>query len=335
MSPPIPKTMKAAVIDKFGGPEMIHQATIPVPSVEDWDVLVQVVTAGIGSWTPWIMEGGMTDIKKFPLVLGSDGAGIVVAIGPRVKQFKVGDKVYGYSLGNSKGGFFAEYCSIREENLAPVPMNVGIEEAGALAVSGVTALIGLEKLDLINEQKLAIFGASGGVGHVAVQLAKMMGAEVLAVASGRDGVDLVKRLGADVAIDGRVSDIGKAADEFAPEGLDSVIAFAGGPELDLILERIKEGGKCAYPNGVEPEPKVRNGVEISAYDGLSRPDVYEHLNELIATGDFHVEISKTYSMDEMSQAIIDIQKHHIGKLALDVGKVGRTKVLEKVRAASR
>src|SRR5262249_57766568 len=108
-------------------------------------------------------------------------------------------------------GFYAEYVAVHEENVAPIPKGLDPEEAGALGADGVTALRGLaDQLDLRPGERLMVFGASGGVGHIAVQLAKRMGAKVLAVASGPDGVALVKRLGADAAVDGRKDDVASA-----------------------------------------------------------------------------------------------------------------------------
>src|ERR1044072_794387 len=103
-----------------------------------------------------------------------------------------------------EGGFYAESVAVSEDNVAPIPPGVKPDEAGALGADGVTALRGLQdELRLAAGETLMIFGASGGIGHLAVQLAKRIGAKVLAVASGDDGVSLVRRLGADVAIDGR------------------------------------------------------------------------------------------------------------------------------------
>ena len=112
-----------------------------------------------------------------------------------------------------------------------------------------------------------IFGASGGIGHLAVQFAKRMGARVFAVASGSDGVALVKRLGADVVIDGHKDDIVAAARQFAPNGFDAALITAGGPAADKALGAMRPGGRVAYPNGVEPTPEPRSGIEAKAMTG--------------------------------------------------------------------
>jgi NADPH:quinone reductase len=317
MNPSIPKNMKAAVIDRFGGPEALHVATIPVPELSEREVLIRVNTAGIGVWDPWMREGGASS-RSFPLVLGSDGAGTVAAVGPNVHRFKIDDRIYGYGYDNQKGGFYAEYAAVSENNVALIPANVKSIEAGALAVSGITALRGLEELKLDRGQAIMIVGASGGVGHVALQLAKLMMARVLAVASGTDGVDLVQHLGADRSVDGHDANIVDAVLDFAPEGLDAALTFVNSDDLEKALKQVKKGGSIAYPNGVEPEPEGSAGVKVHSYDGLPSPGAFERLNGLIAKGSFRVHVSRTYQLDEAAQAHRDILKHHIGKLALKI-----------------
>ncbi len=317
MSPSIPKTMKAAVIDKFGGPDVFRVASVPVPELAEREILIRIDTAGIGAWDPWLRKGGMGG-DRFPLVLGSDGSGTVVACGSKVRRFKAGDRVYAYTFENPKGGFYAQYAAVPEDAAAPVPANISLEEAGGLPAVGVTALAGVEALKIKDDWAIMILGASGGVGHVTLQLAKRQGARLLAVASGKDGVDLVKKLGADQAVNGRTADLVKAAQDFAPGGLDAALAFANSGTLMESLKRVKKGRRIAYPNGVEPEPKGLTGVKVQAFDGLPDPAAFERLNTLIAQGPFRVEISRTYRLEDLPRAHRDVLKHHIGKLALKI-----------------
>jgi NADPH:quinone reductase len=166
-----------------------------------------------------------------------------------------------------------------------------------------------------------IFGASGGVGHLALELAKRIGARVLAIASGRDGVDLARRLGADEAIEGHADGIGDAAKAFAPNGFDAALVLA--PGADELLRLVKEGGKVAHPNGIMPPPRGPRGVDVRAYDGQHGRAALDRLNELVAKESFHVEVSKSYPLEETSKALSDVKRHHLGKLAIRVDSDAR------------
>lgn len=311
-----PKTMKAAVIDKFGGPQVLHVASIPVPDLDDNEILIRVRSAGIGVWDPWLRQGGASG-GQFPLVLGSDGAGTVVGRGSKVRRFKAGDRVYAYAFDSPKGGFYAEYAVAAENDAAKIPANVETLEAGALPASGITALLGLEKLKIGRDQALMILGASGGVGHVALQLAIRMDARTLAVSSGKDGVDMTRRLGAAFSADGKSAKLLGSIKEFAPD-LDAALVFANSKRLAEALRFVRKGGRIAYPRGVEPEPGGNPGVRVLPYDGISSPEIFERLNRLIARGPFRVAIHRTYRLEDAAQAHRDVSKHHLGKLLLKI-----------------
>ena len=267
MTQTLSKTMKAVAIDRFGGIETLETQELPIPAVGADEVLVHVEAAGVGVWDPFEREGGFAkefNIKPvFPLVLGSDGAGTVEAVGPQVKRLKKGHRVYGISFLNPKGGFYAQYAIVKETSLALIPGKLTMPQAAAMAVDAVTALAGLDTtLSLKNGESLLIFGASGGIGHLAVQFAKRMGARVLAVASGDDGVAFVRGLGADKVVDGYKEDVLAAARQFAPNGLDAVLLTTGGEAAEKSLAALRTGGRVAYPNGVQPVPTERAGKEF-------------------------------------------------------------------------
>lgn len=316
-------SMKAAAIDRFGGPDELRLHTLSIPRVGPDEVLIQVAAAGVGVWDPWVREGGFAEESgqrpRFPYVLGSDGAGTIVELGADVKQFHAGDRVYGYLGVSTRDGFYAEYATAKLADIAPVPKGLSLEAAGAMPADAVTALCGLERLALRAGDNLVVFGASGGIGHLAVQLAKRMGARVLAIASGQDGVDLSRRLGADASVDGRAGDVSKAVQEFAPGGIDAALITAGGHGLDAVRGALRQGGRAAYPNGVEPEPVGRAGVEMHAYDGRLTEGLLERLNRLIEMGPFTVCVSGSYPLEKAAEAHRALERHHLGKLALKVG----------------
>jgi NADPH2:quinone reductase len=317
MQASIPQQMRAAAFDSFGGPEVLHTETLPVPTPRPTQVLVRLDAAGVGVWDPEVRSGDLKlGAKGFPRVIGNDGAGEVVAVGAEVRRFRPGDRVYAYSF---EGGFYAEYAAVPEDSVAPIPPGLSIAEAGALGADGVTALRGLEDhLHLKAGEAILIYGASGGIGHLAVQLARRMGARVLAAASGADGVAFVKRLGADAAVDGKRDDVAKAALRLAPGGLDAALVLVGGTTLRPALACLRKGGRIAHPNGVHPLPAVPEGATIASYDGIPGREVLERLNRLIAAGPFHVELGKVYGLEEAPRAHRDVGKHHLGKLALRI-----------------
>jgi NADPH:quinone reductase len=321
MNQTLNKTMKAVAIDRFGGIETLKTRQLQIPDVDADEVRVRVEAAGVGVWDPFEREGGFAkefNVKpRFPLVLGSDGAGTVDAVGDNVRHFKKGDRVYGIAFLNPKGGFYSQYAVVKENSVSRIPGKLSMPQAAAMAVDAITALAGLDTtLGLKNGESVLILGASGGIGHLAVQLAKRMGARVLAVASGDDGVAFVRGLGADKVVDGKKDDIAAAARQFAPQGLDAVLLTAGGEAAEKALSTLRQGGRAAYPNGVEPIPKERAGIKIQSYDGEYAPPPFEKLNRLIEAGPFEVHVARTFNLDQAADAQRALEDHYIGKLAL-------------------
>ena len=254
---------------------------------------------------------------KFPYVLGSDGAGTIAAVGEQVERFKEGDRVYALALVNAKGGFYAQFVALKADNVSPIPKGLPIEQAGAMPSDALTALQGLDDvLGLKQGESLMVFGASGGIGHLAVQLAKRMSARVLAVASGDDGVALVRRLGADSVLDGHKGDVVAAAREFAPDGFDVALVTAGGEVADQALATVRTGGRVAHPNGVMPLPKARPELRLQTYDVMPNAQLFKKLNELIESGPFEVRVARIFSLEQAAEAHRMLDQHYLGKLAL-------------------
>jgi NADPH2:quinone reductase len=314
-----PGQRKAVFIDRFGDPdEVLRVGTLPTPELDRGEVLVRVAAAGVGAWDPAVCQGELGPPPAgFPLVLGSDGSGTIVKTVDG-SRFRPQDRVYGFALFNPKGGFFTEYEVLSENELARIPDSLSDEQAGALAVDGLTALAGLDRLEIKKDDSLMIIGASGGIGHLALQLARRLGATVFAVASGDDGVSLVQRLGAEGVADGRRESVSDIARDFAPNGFDAALVLAGGGPAAELLKLVKQAGRIAYPHGVEPKPAARPGVKTNAYDGYHGREALERLNEMISTGPFHVEVSRIYPLESALQALKDVERHHLGKLAVRV-----------------
>lgn len=315
-------TMRAAAIDRFGGAEQVTVQTVPVPEIGPRDVLIEVEVAGVASWDAVEREGhydgafGMP--STFPYILGWDCAGTVAAIGSEVHRFKKGDRVYAATMPLPKGGTYATYAATDAANVSLIPSGLSIEQAGVMGWDALTALSGLEEIELKQGEAVMIFGASGGIGHMAVQLAKRRGARVFAVASGDDGAALAQRLGADATVNGRDGDAVVAAREFAPGGFDAALVTAGGEAADRALLSVRDGGRVACPDGVMPYPTIRSGVELIRYNGARGQAATDKLNRLIESGPFDVHIARTFPFDRVVDAHRMLATHYLGKLALRV-----------------
>lgn len=317
----IPKTMRAAAIDRFGPPEVLTIRELPIPTVETNEVLIALHTAGVGSWDADIRDGWYPEGQpRFPLVLGTDGSGTVAAVGSRIRRFKPGDRVYSYSWNNLKGGFYAEYVAVVAEKVGSVPRRLDLKQAGAIPTTGLTALQGIDDtLHVKKGENVMIHGASGGVGTLAVQFAKLRGARVFATASGEDGVALVRRLGADRAVDRAREDIVTAAHEFAPDEIHALLALAGGDALERCLDALRPGGRCAYPNGVEPEPKKRRGIDMMSYDAVSGAREFERLGRAVEDAKLRAPIAAAYPLEEAAKAHERLAEGHVlGKVVLRI-----------------
>jgi NADPH:quinone reductase len=318
----VPKTMQAMAIDRFGGPEVLTMHTLPLAVPTANEVLIAVHTAEVGGWDADVRDGWSLDGKKprFPLVLGAGGSGTVVAVGSRVHRFKIGEPVYAYTWNSPKGGFYAEYVVVPAEDAALVPKPLDLKHAGAVPVAGITALQGIDDtLHVKKDERVIIYGASGGVGVFALQFAKLRGARVLAIASGSDGVALVRKLGADAAADGRDGDVANAAREFAPDGVDAILALTGGDTLERCIDALRKGGRLAYPNGIEPEPKHRRGIKVKPYDGVPGRKEFDHLGRAIEAARLQVPIAAEFALADAVRAHERLAQGHIlGKIVLRV-----------------
>jgi NADPH:quinone reductase-like Zn-dependent oxidoreductase len=241
--------MKAFIVDRYGSSDNVRAAEMPDPEVRENDVLVQVHAAGVNLLDSKIRNGEFKQILPYrlPVILGNDVAGVVVRAGSRVRRFKPGDEVYARP-GKDRIGAFAEFISIREDDLALKPERLTMEEAASIPLVGLTAWQALiERGNLKKGQKVLIHAGSGGVGTFAIQLAKHVGATVATTTSAANA-DLVKRLGADVVIDYRKDDFEKRLDDY-----DVVLNSLDNETLKKSLRVLKPGGKLISISG-PPDP---------------------------------------------------------------------------------
>lgn len=248
--------MKAFILDRYGKKERLRAGDMPEPELREDEVLVQVYAAGVNLLDAKIRSGEFKLILPYrtPFVLGHDVAGVVVRVGPRVRQFKPGDEVYSrpddFCIGT-----FAEFVAVKQDSLALKPKNISMEEAASLPLVGLTAWQALvEKAKLKPGQKVFIQAGSGGVGTFAIQLAKHLGATVATTTSAAN-MALVKSLGADVVVDYRKDDVEKAL-----SGYDVVLNSQDAKTLHKSLNVLEPGGQLISISG-PPDPEFAEDIK--------------------------------------------------------------------------
>ncbi len=322
----IPETMRAEAIDRFGPPQVLRPHTLPVPKLGATEILVELHAAGVGIWDAKIREGTWAPEKvQFPLVLGTDGAGMVIARGSRVRRFDIGDRVWAYKYINPKGGFYAEYIVLDTEHVGIVPRTLDLMHAGTAVVTALTAQQGIdEHLDVRRGERVLIFGASGAVGSYAVQVAKFRGAYVIGTATGADAQRFVRRLGADAVIDARDPRGLARLAQLAPHDLDAVLALGAGDALEHCIDHVRPGGRVAYPDGVEPPPKQRPKLDVIEYDAVAGQRELDRLGHIFIDAHLRVPIACEFPLDRAADAHRRIEQGHVlGRIGLRIHRQGR------------
>lgn len=247
--------MRAFIVDKYKGP--LHEANVPEPAVGDQDVLVQVVAAGLNQLDEKIRVGDFKQILPytFPLTLGHDVAGTVIQTGAKVTAFKPGDEVYG-RVRDGRIGTFAERIAADESDLALKPSSISAVEAASLPLVALTSWQALVEIGKVQpEQRVLIHAGAGGVGTIAIQLAKYLGAQVATTVNPSNS-EFVRELGADVVIDYRTRDFEKELSDY-----DLVLDSLGGENLEKSLRILRPGGIAVGISG-PPTPKFAEAAGL-------------------------------------------------------------------------
>lgn len=241
-------TMRAMVIDRFGGPEVLREAELPRPDPGPGELLVRVSCAGVNPADWKTREGWLSQFfqYRFPFVLGFDLSGVVVKAGEGADAALIGRRVVAYSRqGHGEWGSYAEYAVVWADAVVPLPDHVGAAEAAALPTAGITAWEALfETGQLQHGQRVLVHGGAGAVGSIAIQLAREAGAAVAATCSAAN-IDYVRELGAALAIDYRVGTLEDDVKAWAPEGVDLVIDAVGQGSLPQVVMLTRRDGVIA------------------------------------------------------------------------------------------
>jgi NADPH:quinone reductase-like Zn-dependent oxidoreductase len=316
--------MKAAIIDHYGSNDVVKVTDIPVPRMGPMDLLVRVHAASVNPVDTKTRDGKLKMLLKhrFPLVLGNDLSGVVSDVGAQVTRFKKGDAVYA-RLDKDRSGAFAEFAVVREGAAAPKPSNVTFEEAASLPLVALTAWQALVEIGKLGaNQRVLIHAGSGGVGCVAIQLARHLGATVFTTV-GQRNLELVKRLGADVTIDYR----GERFESVATD-CDVVLDSAGGDTLVRCFKCVKPGGVVVSigttPSAAFARSWGLNPIIVLAISVMSRKATaaarrhnarYEYLfmrpdgeqlreiTRLVESGDIKPLVDKVFPLEQVRDAL--------------------------------
>jgi NADPH:quinone reductase-like Zn-dependent oxidoreductase len=325
--------MKAIVCPKYGSPDVLQLLEVAKPVPEDGEVLIRIHAASINArdWRmmrakPFfirLMPGGFLQPKN--KILGGDVSGRIETIGKYVKQFKPGDEVFGYLPSATGRGTFAEYVCANENAIALKPCNVSFEQAAAVPVAALTALQGLRDNGNIQPgQKVLIYGASGGVGTFAVQIAKAFGAEVTAVCSTRN-LGMARSLGADHVID-------YTRENFTRNGqhYDLILAVNGYHPISDYLRALNPEGVYVVTGGSmlqlfqsarqERQTEKIVGQKTSVISLVQNQKDLIFLKELLEAGKIIPVIDGCYPLNRTTEALWYFEKEHTqGKVVINVG----------------
>lgn len=312
--------MKAAQINNYGDASVIQINDIEKPQVSDGKVLVEVHASSLNPFDSSVRAGYMKDIipLQLPVTLGGDIAGIVREVGHGVTDVAIGDKVYGQAnvvAGNS--GAFAEFAATSAQQLAKIPSGLDFVQAGALPLVGVSALQALkEHINLQNGQKIFIHGGAGGIGAIAIQIAKNIGAYIATTASS-DDAEYVKQLGADQVIDYKTQDFSKILN-----GYDTVFDTVGGEDFDKSLSILKKGGIAVSMIATANEAKAGE-LGVTAVSQATRVtiDALNQLSNLVENGVVKPEIGKVFPLAEIKDAFEARESGSVrGKVVIEINK---------------
>ena len=312
--------MRAAVLPEFGpaGNFVIEKVSVPLPAAGE--LLVKVKAAGINPVDYKTREGKGLPAKgiTLPAILGWDIAGEVVSLGDGVSRFDRGERIFGMSSFPKLANAYAEYAVVKEEEFALIPESVSNEVAAATPLAALTAWEALfDYAHLLEGQKILIHAAAGGVGHIAVQLAKWKGAQVWGTASSAKH-DFLRELGIDHCIDYQAQPFEKAIGN-----VDVVLDAIGGDNTLRSIDVLRPGGVLVcLPSMYKDDPEIiakayERGVQVKWPIVKPSGSRMEKLADLLAVGDLKINVEATYPLEEVSKAHEAIESKHVtGKVVL-------------------
>ncbi|MDE0390344.1 MAG: NADP-dependent oxidoreductase [Rhodospirillales bacterium] len=306
--------MKAAYFERHGGPEVIRYGDLPDPEAGLGEIVVDIHAASVNGADCKVLSGRYSRITDFPYVLGRDFSGVVASLGDGVDEFAPGDPVFGVCEVGLEGTY-AEKIAVKAALVARKPDSLSYVGAAALALIGLTAVVSIEDtLALRPGETILIQGGAGGVAGFGIQLAKHIGAHVIATCSARN-VDYVRGLGADQVIDYNAQDFADVVSD-----CDAVFETVGGDVAERSFAALKPAGRAAFiaSGPTAPEPPCDDVTALRPRVGRDRPRLLRIL-DLVETGAVRVPEIRTFPLDDAASALATSASRHLrGKLVLKI-----------------
>jgi NADPH2:quinone reductase len=329
--------MRAITIESSGGPEALQLVDIPAPpDVTGTDILVRVRAAGINPIDTKIRQALERFPVQIPAILGCDGAGVVKAVGDRVKEFKPGDEVYFCQPGfHGRQGSYAEYAVVTQNLAALKPASLGFTEAAAVPLVLITAWEALhDRIQIKADDTLLVHAGTGGVGHIAIQLARLAGARICTTVSNNDKAALARSLGAEQTILYKQDDVLAAVMAWTNnQGVDIALDTVGGRTFQDTFPMVKVYGDLVtllQPEtgsdwGVARVRNLRIAMEVMlAPSLLSMPNAMQHQGNILKEGaalfdqqQLAIRVAKTFPLEQAAEAHRHLETEHPpGKVVL-------------------
>lgn len=315
--------MKAIIIDKFGGAEQLHLQELPIPAPEEEEIQIHVEYSGVNP-ADWKIREGLFQKRlphEFPIILGWEAAGKINALGKNVKNFKVGDEVYVFCKKPTvHWGTYAEYVNAEAVKVAKKPENINFAQAAAIPLAGLTAWQALfDAARLTKGETILIHAGGGGVGSLAIQFAKNIGAKVVTTASEKNHL-YVQKLGADIALDYHETNITDRIKQASPEGIDVILDTVGGNTLLESTKMLKKGGRLvSLLEQIDPSHAQGLGIEFFYISAQPSGHQLGEIGKLIQEGRVIPPSIEEYPLSKAAEAQEKNKAGHtLGKLVLKI-----------------
>lgn len=326
--------MRAAYIQATGPVEEVQVGDLPKPKPAPGEVLVKVAATALNPIDLYLRSGLVPMVQSFPYIIGCDLAGTVAEVGPGMSRYKVGDRVWGSNQGLlGRQGVTSEFAAVHEDWLYPTPSHLSDAQAAAMALTGITAHLGLFQYGALKPGELAyVPGGTGGVGSMVVQMAKAAGARVATSVGSAEKMEMARELGADLVLNYKTDDVPARLREYSNEGIDVWFETQREPNLEVSIPLLRRRGRMILMAGRAAKPSLPLGafyprncaiLGFAMFNGTPAEQrrCADDMNRWSAEGKVKVLIGKTFALAQAQDAERLLEENTLGNAGTLHGKV--------------